>query len=404
MNVYIFGAGASHSYAESPTDVLPPLAKDFFQTYRALDIAADRFVRVGSIVNYVRDTRHLDVLDFADWEENIEDFLTEIDERIGTHDAAKSLSFGTLIQYTQAYDQMIFLFSSVLNEIQNGPVCRNYLKTCRQLSESDVLITFNWDTLLDRALHESGRWHTEDGYGLKFKAIFKDGWVSGETKSKSTNLLLKLHGSTNWVMPYLTIDYRARERRFANPTIDPNERPMFCFQHATRKYPTYHDRSRTGYQPFSYFYYPPDIPVRTDSQAPPGFVRMSINASPDVPEFGATSIGGYPQVSMPLIVPPVRNKQYGLLGNALDILWDSAEKAITSCDRLYVIGYSCPVTDVRAWRLLTAGVESRKKRLELTLIDPFPTNLAQRFRDAFGDRIELKVIEATYAKFCQTLS
>ena len=80
---------------------------------------------------------------------------------------------------------------------------------------NDAFITFNWDTLLDRALLDTGGWSPNDGYGLNFASVLDGTWkkaVEG-TPSFSTNWkLLKLHGSTNWLVPATgihvqTLDY-----------------------------------------------------------------------------------------------------------------------------------------------------------------------------------------------------
>ena len=54
--VFILGAGASYGYVRSPTGLRPPLATAFLQSYTNLPISEDFEVRVGSIVNHVRDT------------------------------------------------------------------------------------------------------------------------------------------------------------------------------------------------------------------------------------------------------------------------------------------------------------------------------------------------------------
>ena len=77
--IYVFGAGASHAYDQSPTSVLPPLAKDFFQAYSQLEISADFEVRVGAVVNYVRDIFGIPQEDFGNFDQNIEQFMTQLD-------------------------------------------------------------------------------------------------------------------------------------------------------------------------------------------------------------------------------------------------------------------------------------------------------------------------------------
>src|SRR5215831_11410736 len=105
MNAYLFGAGASHSYDRSKTGVNPPLAAKFFPTFNQLDISGDLLVRIGDIVNYVRDTRGIPPLFFNMWNENIEDFLSEIDNVLGNDKQAARLDIGKAFQMSRAYDQ-----------------------------------------------------------------------------------------------------------------------------------------------------------------------------------------------------------------------------------------------------------------------------------------------------------
>ena len=158
--VYLLGAGASHSYGESPTGVRPPLARGFFESYSALAIAEDLEVRVGSTVNHVRDTYGLPPEGFGLFEQDIEQFMTHLDIQVrelaqmvksGLADTAPAIR-AEFLQAIKAYDEMILLVAHVLNEIQNGPVSQAYSALVKSAAADDVFITFNWDTLLDHAL------------------------------------------------------------------------------------------------------------------------------------------------------------------------------------------------------------------------------------------------------------
>jgi hypothetical protein len=66
---------------------------------------------------------------------------------------------------------------------------------------ADAVVTFNWDVSLDRALHETGRWFVDDGYGVSFLRILDGGWCEPvETQFR----YFKLHGSTNWLLEWMT--------------------------------------------------------------------------------------------------------------------------------------------------------------------------------------------------------
>jgi hypothetical protein len=353
LRVFLFGAGASHSYSESPTGVRPPLAKNFFKAFNDLDISGDSYVRIGDVVNYVRDRRHVVVEKFINFNEDIETFLSEVEARIHTPAAAQALDFGERLRCIRTYDQSVLLFCAVLNEIQNGPTAREYSSLVRQLQNDDVLITLNWDTLLDRALSDSTRWFVDDGYDVQFEMIFESSYRKA-IRSRSQWTLLKLHGSTNWFIPYHT-----RHLQTGHDGALAQAGP-FCFVNAPNGYPTYKDRARTGYAPFSYFYYPPSLGSETN---------------------------GIP--TMPLIVPPIREKDYTRLAPFLDALWHRAQVSIKKCDELFIIGYSFPSTDIRAWSL----IQQLKNRHDLLvhLIDPYPDAIATRLRKALSDEVRIDV-------------
>jgi len=178
--VIVLGAGASCSYSESPTGLKPPLAREILQTYTRLDISENRYVLVGHLVNYVRDTRGVPSNQFGSWDEDLEAFLSEVDlgiARYARRARAKKLQPEELRQYALAvgaYDQLVFLLASIFNEIQNGPVSIPYMLLAGELRSDDVVVTFNWDTLLDRALAASGMWSPSNGYCIRPAGIFDD--------------------------------------------------------------------------------------------------------------------------------------------------------------------------------------------------------------------------------------
>lgn len=57
-----------------------------------------------------------------------------------------------------------------------------------RIRPGDVVITFNYDMGIERALRFNGLWHLHDGYGVNF-------WQAAESSHVP---VYKLHGSTNW--------------------------------------------------------------------------------------------------------------------------------------------------------------------------------------------------------------
>ena len=214
---YVLGAGASHAYEVSPTGVRPPFARGFFSAYHNLAISKDFEARVGDIVNHVRDVYGLPPERFGEFDQDVEQFMTHLDIQLRqmahmrARGESEAAAFGQFAQSSKAYDQMIFLIAHVLNEIQNGPISDPYTRLVHASDASDAFITFNWDTLLDRALLESGRWTPDTGYGVLFESLLDETWREPRA-TESEPKLLKLHGSTNWLVNYVSRTLDTGER------------------------------------------------------------------------------------------------------------------------------------------------------------------------------------------------
>lgn len=295
-------------------------------------------------------------------------------------------------QANKAYDEMIFLIAHVLNEIQNGPVSRAYAGLVQACRDTDLLITFNWDTLLDRALRETGQWDPDTGYEVLFESVLDGEWREPKASASGGHhpRLLKLHGSTNWLVNYVsrnlttgdremvtsgekpgyvmislepnlerTADWFTmnpviqQKRRFSVPVPDashPDARPV-CILEANKPCATYRDRYRPDYKPFSYFF-PPDHP-RT----------------------------GIPL--MPLVVPPTSFKLYEEFAHVIDPLWSYASQGLAQADKIVIVGYSIPPTDTRTIALLRGAFNGRSPA-EVEIVDPNAAQVRDRLIDVVG--------------------
>lgn len=399
--VIVLGAGASASYTDSLTEIRPPLAREIVRAYHQLEISANRYVLIGDIVNYIRDTRGLDPADFNKWDEDIESVLTEINEEIRhlsaeiTKNPEDKLAFGRLVQVTRAYNQFIFLFSCIFNEIQNGPISIPYMLLATELLPNDTVITFNWDTLLDRALMAAGHWSPVDGYSVIPESIFDDGWkeIKDFQFTTSQTRYIKLHGSTNWLSPYHG-DNPSTGMPFTLSHYGMDK--LFIYWKASKPYVTYEDRYWGPYEPFCYCYYPPNLPLFRDDIMP-GYVNIKAVIAPDLPEHGQVTVGEKDVYSMPLIVPPLREKRYDIFGQILSDLWVNAESAISKCMKLYIIGYSFPDTDVLARTMFGRALQRNGSLEKIIVINPNPDRIESLLTKEFG--VKQSILEIRREKF-----
>jgi hypothetical protein len=366
MKVYLLGAGASRSYNDSPTGLRMPLARDFFQAFSKLAIHTNLWVLTGAIINYVSSSRGIPPEDFSIFADDIEELHSEVQNRL--IDSIRNSDDLGIVEYGGISNQLVFLFASVINEIQNGPVSKAHLMIAQTMDPEDKILTFNWDTLMDRALAESSEWRTEFGYLVKPRLVHRGGWVASElqpTPTTTVPILLKLHGSTNWISSYNIIE-EGKISLIQSSDVS----SFYAYESTDAPYATFAGRYMAGYAPFSYGYYPPNIPDDPGKRAKDGYVFVRFRPKfPWMPE-GMTGDKGL--VSMPLIIPPVKEKTYGLFGDLFKTIWSAAEDAIAEADHIIIIGYSFPRTDHRSSTLFARALARRKTMPRISIVDPTP--------------------------------
>jgi hypothetical protein len=373
MNCYIFGAGASKCYSDSPTGQKMPLAAEFFKIFNKLKISSNPWVLVGSVINYVRDNYGIEPIDFVNFNENIELIHSEIHEKFINAKSKNDLP--NMIKYNAANVQLTFMFVSAINEIQNGPISDAHINFVRMLNENDSIITFNWDILLDRALANEKKWTTDTGYSIVPKQIYRNCWVEPQN-IKSNYDLIKLHGSTNWLTSYPIFDKGSL--KFTHTTGDHD---VFVYESTIDEYACYDGRYMNGYLPFSYGYYPPNLYV--DSIKPRKghlFARVTMRHGMNVK--GTAPHNGLD--SMPLIITPIKNKEYDRFGDLFEILWKKSQEKLEGADKIFIIGYSFPKTDIRTNELFISAFSNRTSIPEIIIINPYPDQILDKFIFEFG--------------------
>jgi SIR2-like domain len=170
------------------------------------------------------------------------------------------------------------------------------------IKPEDVIITFNYDDSLERELKRARKWDAVSGYGFPF----------GANSRPSDVLVLKLHGSMNWLWPVFSSAGR--------PVI-----------HSA-------DLEHLGYDDPSNF---------------AGYLHQN---------------GG----SVPCLILPDREKKFfyktsfGIEGREFwDYLWSQATEAVRRSHQLVLCGYSLLPVDPRACALL---LNEPKKEAHITVV------------------------------------
>lgn len=324
--VLILGAGITRAAAGSCAKKrCPPLDTDFFE------IARRNFKGLTDLVL-----------------ERMEGFLGDYADEV-----SKSLESATTYLYLKALDAKkgdpiveafvwhLLLLEQVLAETTNELAVTKratiYRFLLSELQKADnnpenlTIITFNYDTLVERALQSIEQ--TRDGTFL-FPGCYR---IKGLTTSQlhsvrklpnlaKTNLdhkgvtLLKLHGSLNW--------------------------------HSSHN---------------------SDKPKPSDLTNPKRELHVS-TAEAIVPQLTLTR---KKKVYMkPIIIPPVSGKR-GILQNDIQPLWRLASNALQAADRVVIAGYSCPPLDLEARMLLSEALRKNQGK-RVYVVNP-DASVASRF-------------------------
>jgi hypothetical protein len=226
------------------------------------------------------------------------------------------------------------------------------------------------------------KWHPNSGYCIKPEYIFDDCWRKAEEFGPLTGSpeYLKLHGSTNWLTPYQTVNLTTGQPYTLNGyAMD----KLYVFLKASHPYETYENRYWGPYDAFSYCYYPPNLPLSIDTKKK-GYKLISFLSAYDLPEHGKIVQDVNTVYSMPLIVPPIRNKKYMRYGKIFSRLWGRAETAISKCRQLYLIGYSFPDTDTVSKNMFKKAISQNKGIDKIVIINPSPQRIENILVNEFG--------------------
>jgi hypothetical protein len=242
-----------------------------------------------------------------------------------------------------AYTQLVDLYTRVLRDTTNwlcedkragGPIGRLIAAACDQASKVNV-VTFNHDLVIENEIvkraRARGRWCLEQGYGsvaskLQFMTgpdpFPAHGPACDHTRPIS---VLKLHGSLNW---YLRI---AGQRPTANMLSGTATPPRI---YATRRRFVF------------------------------GKLRYTLPPRP-------RARGRRSWYTWPVVIPPIYGKE-ALIRAFVPDVWADARMALQEADRVVVFGYSLPMLDVQAERLVQRSLAANTAAQRIDLVNPSP--------------------------------
>lgn len=209
-NLYILGAGCSRNYSEATHGIRgleSPTNKDFFKMARLVieetGMKSDpRFMEEIDLL--IRTVARLyggpsDLRLFSKKNLNLEDVMTllDIDSRIFSPLPAQAFGQSESRQLRALKD----LLTRTLELALMGPPCKKHHALVREMSDRDVILSMNYDILIDNALTASGKISDSD-YNMNFYMVNQNReWIrpSPPDAHRSGVSLFKLHGSLNWI-------------------------------------------------------------------------------------------------------------------------------------------------------------------------------------------------------------
>lgn len=351
-----------------------PLSRTFFETFNKTDLAANPWVLISKLCGYLIDVKGVDPYTYLNSGIDIEELHSEIERYLLSVPRSSEPVKNVLGQ--GAYTQLVFIFCALINHLQNGPVSSVHRQIAECLRSGDSVLTFNWDTLMDRALLTRG-WSIDTGYGVVPHSVFRESWQEPNGDQVTEIKLRKLHGSTNWLTGY---PLPLKQGLSLGHTLDPSS--LFVFEFAETPYDTYDGRYMEGYEPFSYGYYPPNLTHVSGVEASEGHVFLQV--TPRFPWMPRGKAGSDGIISMPLIIPPVKEKSYSMFGKLFGTIWSQAEDDLATADHIAVIGYSFPRTDHRSNELFKNSFLRRKTIPTISIVNPDPDHITEKFQLEFG--------------------
>src|ERR1035437_835589 len=262
---------------------------------------------------------------------NIEDVITSLQSRIDslesiktTESKAERMRLGTCLGSLNTSIREWF------REIHTKPAPAYAEFASKVVEPGDAVVTFNYDDSLERELRRASKWDISRGYGFPL----------GDEELPSSVLVLKLHGSMNWLVS-LFGGLRAGAFQVAGwPPAALGDRPVL--------HPA--DLEHLGYTQFS----------------------------------GHTFQGGG---AFPCLILPGRKKQffYGTsfgrkFGEFWELLWSQAKEAVKRSEKILLCGYSLLTVDQRARELLLR--EPKKEAHVSVICGSQSERIANDFREA----------------------
>jgi hypothetical protein len=252
---------------------------------------------------------------------------------------------------------LIFLIAAFLVYRTANQICQHHEKLASRLMPGDAVISFNYDTIMGRALDSTVIWDYSEGYGVSFDPQERRGCCEvPQLRMENGVLLLKPHGSLNWVAVL-------EPSVFAGAPDQPLGRPL---GYINAKNAIYGWRKAF---PLSKLTKDGEVRIEAPAIIPP--VKGKETFIGDLNDTTNQLIPGREQAGEYLYVHPYQP------------IRDLCERAVRSAGQILFIGYSLPQTDRWASDLFAKA----PRHCSIQIINP-ETGVLERYQKLFPGRAE----------------
>jgi hypothetical protein len=387
MKVLILGAGASHGHGlagQSP----PPMAKEFLDANVRRMLSPDYDI----LWDYMRDVLRIS-LDDAN-ERDIESAYSRLESTWelrahGDPDKVGELFGNELRAMSPPKRLYCFIIDTVyaLTSWLASHSCplHDYLSTS-WLRSGDVVVSFNYDLIMDNSLVRSGRWVEWSGYGFPAH-IEQPRNMSAEIR-ESEITLLKPHGSLNWYKgkDYTSVGSQMQERDVLR--VVPVRNAMLGIL-GDRKIEIPPRACRPGLW---------DV----ERMLKPGVVLGPLERRILYDQWSNIDLAG--QGILPYIIVPTPYKPFAEMRFAeLASVWSQIGEAISRADSVYIAGFS--FRDSHFNQLMLERTYHRGQALNVYVVDPRreARDICSRMLSGNGIQVE-EVPPATFEAWVHSLS
>lgn len=208
VDLYILGAGCSRNYSQSTHQIQglkSPLNRDFFRMARLVientgmksdTLFMEEIETLIKTIAPLYGSNESNLNFFDNPQLNLEEVMTllDIDFKLFSPFAPQKLRQHENPQLRTLKE----ILARTIDYALKGPPCKKHEALAQRMKPGDVVLSFNYDILIDNALLNHGK-ITDSAYKMNFFKVNQNGhWMNTNERSSGVTLL-KLHGSLNWV-------------------------------------------------------------------------------------------------------------------------------------------------------------------------------------------------------------